>query len=150
MAKQPRVRSEKEEFKHKQIEVVDIDKRAFLKLIGAAGVYFFLSSLFSRRGETLFFDRIANQDGNPLENSTGNQTYPVVRQPTDGYQISEIDDGDITFLGYTNQTGNWYIMKGDPETGSYRYTKGESDFARSWNNRKNLHYVYFYELFAAR
>lgn len=130
-----------------RVDIADIDKRAFLKLIGVAGFYFFISSFFSRRGESLFFDKATNSGVTALEDPKGNKIYPAERHPTDGYEISEIDDSDTTFFGYTNTNGHWYIMKGDAETGSFRYTKGENDFHGNWTNRENLKYIYFHELF---
>jgi hypothetical protein len=132
-----------------KVDIADIDKRAFLKLIGLAGLSFFLSSLFTRRGEELLFNRASSNPGiTSLEDPSGNKIHPAEQQPTDGYQISEIDDNDISFLGYINTKGQWYIMKGDGETGSFRYTKGDTDFSGNWGNRENLTYAYYHELFS--
>lgn len=128
-------------------EPVDIDKRAFLKIVGATGLSFFLFSLLNRRGESLLFGR-GGTGATTLEDSAGNKIDPVERQPTDAYRISEIDDNNvITFCGYTNKDGAWFIMKEDTDTGSFRYTKGDSGFTDNWTNREKLKYNYFQDVF---
>jgi hypothetical protein len=122
-------------------QVVDIDKRAFLKLVGATGLSVFLFSIFGRRVETALF-------GNVLNSGTGtNNVSPTQASPTDGYKISEVDDGETSYYGFTNKDGAWFIMKEDPDSGSFRYAQGKRDFAGSWLNRLDLEYDYFYNLF---
>ena len=118
------------------MEVADIDKRAFLKLIGATGISFFLFSLLGRRVEVPFFGRAVESGTNPVEG-----------QPTDGYKISEIDDNTITYYGFTNKDGAWLIMREDTEASSFRYVKGDLEFSGNWSNRENLKYDYFHEVF---
>lgn len=126
--------------------VADIDKRAFLKVIGATGISFFLFSLLNRRTESLFFG-----GGGPgissLTDDAGNKINPAERQPTDSYTISEIDDEYIAFYGFTNKEGAWFIMREDPEDGSFRYAKGESDFAGNWSKREEINYDYYHNVF---
>lgn len=129
------------------VDIVDIDKRAFLKLIGAAGLSFFLFSLFSRRAESLFLGRAADSGVTLLKNPEGKEIYPAEQQPTDGYQISEIDDDIIAYYGFTNKEGQWIIMKQDANDNSFRYVKGSDGFPNNWGNRKNLTYEYFYNIF---
>ena len=126
---------------------MDSDKRAFLKLIGAAGLSYFLYSLFSRKPETLFFNRPTETSMGNLKDSNGNNVNPAERQPTDGYQITEIDESENIYTGFTNNLGAWYIMKADTQKGSFRYTRGDSDFPVNWSNRSNLSYDYFYKVF---
>jgi len=127
------------------VDIVDIDKRAFLKLIGAAGLSLFLFSIFSKRAEALFFGRAGVT---ALEDPEGNKIYPAERQVTDGYQISEVDDGFIAFYGFINKQGGWYIIKDDQDAGSIRYTKGEANFPGNWANRERLPYDYFHNVFS--
>ena len=142
VAIQPANKSKKE-----GVEIVDIDKRAFLKLIGAAGFSFFLFSILSKRIETLIFGRASLVGLAPLGSTTSNQINSAERQPTDSYKISEIDSGEFTFYGFINKGGGWYIMKEDPGTGSFRYTKGESNFPKNWVGRERLTYDYFHNVF---
>src|SRR3989344_3538291 len=128
-----------------KVDVADIEKRTFLRLVGAAGVSFFLFSLFGRRVESLLF-------GQALEpkvtgDTPNKETGPAQPLPTDGYRISEIDDSDVTFYGFVNQDGAWFIMKENPESGSFRYAKGDLNFQNNWVKRENLKYAYFHELF---
>lgn len=129
--------------------VSDIDKRTFLKLIGATGISFFLISIFGRRAESLLFGQNFTQTPIPTSNNLrNNQDSVAAVSPTEGYKISEIDDNIIGYYGFTNPTGEWFIMKEDPNTGSFRYTKGNSDFPGNWNKRENLKYDYFYNVFS--
>jgi hypothetical protein len=132
--------------------VVDTDKRAFFKLIGAAGLSIFLFSLFNRRAELPFFGKIAgNEPSGPSQNilvdSTGAKVDPSERQPLDGYQIAEIDDNIITFYGMSNKQGAWVITREDTDSNSFRYAKGDSDFGSNWEKREKLTYSYFHDVF---
>jgi hypothetical protein len=128
--------------------VVDIDKRAFLNLIGAAGLSIFLYSLFSRNGTGALFGKTTGSDTTKLQDSTGNTINPAERQPLDGYRISEIDDTNSqTYYGFTNIDGAWLIMKEDADTSSFRYVKGDSAFPDSWGSRDTLNYDYYFNVF---
>jgi hypothetical protein len=129
------------------ISIKDIDKRAFLKLIGGAGITYFLLSLFNRRTEGLFGNS-AGLGIATLEDTSGRKINPAESHPTDSYQISEIDDGTTAYYGFTNKDGAWFIMKEDPDTGSFRYANGTSDFPEHWDSRKNLKYDYYHNVFA--
>lgn len=123
--------------------VIDIDKRTFLKLIGGAGISLFLFSIFNKRAENLFFKSLPASGTVALEDSDGKKIDPAQKHPTDGYNISEIDDNIIAYFGFTNKDGSWFIMKEDTNTGSVRYTKANSNFPGNWSNRENLKYDYF-------
>ncbi len=141
-------KAEEETEGKKGFGIADIDKRAFLKLIGGAGVTLFLFSLFNKKAENLFLGNNSGPQSKVfLEDTTGNKINPAENQPTDGYTISEIDDEEIAFYGYTNKTGNWFIMKVDTDTGSFRYAKGEVNFPSGWGSRKKLSYDYYNNVF---
>jgi hypothetical protein len=123
------------------VDIIDFDRRAFLKLIGATGLSFFLFSLLGRRVETLLF----NQPSDSGTASTTGQVGPV--SPTEGYRISEIDDGETAYYGFTAQDRSWLIMREDPSEGSFRYARGEVNFPSYWARRQSLNYSYFHELF---
>ncbi len=129
------------------VNVSDIDKRAFLKLIGAAGISFFLFSLFGKRAEGPFFGKLAGSETTALKDIAGNKIDPAERQPLDGYQISEIDDNMIAYYGFTNKNGAWLIMREETDATSFRYTKGDSEFPGNWNNREKLSYDYYHNVF---
>ena len=141
-----------ESIKTDNISITDIDKRVFLKLIGAAGISLFLFSLINRKAEGLFFRGLGSSSVSgrlALEDTKGNKINPAQNQPTDGYRISEIDDNHTGFFGFINQTGAWYVMKQDQETGAFRYARGNSDFPGNWTNREKLKYDYFSTVFSA-
>lgn len=130
--------------------VTDTDRRAFLKLIGTVGISYFIFSIFTRRSEPLFFGKAAGGLGTTmLKDPKGNEIEPAQQQPTDGYQISDFstNENNITFYGFTRKNGNWFIMKEDPQTGSFRYVRGNIDFPVNWTNRERLIYDYFHNVF---
>jgi hypothetical protein len=134
------------ESKKEAVAIADIDKRAFLKLIGGVGISYFLLSIFTRKVEGLL-GKSPDTGAAVLEDKTGEQINPAERQPTDGYKITEVDSGEITFYGFVNNKGAWYIMKEDPNTGSFRYARSESNFSGNWDGRERLKYDYFHNVF---
>lgn len=128
------------------IEVADIDKRAFLKLVGVAGVSFFLFSLFKGRAGGLMPGGSGSSEV-MLQDKAGNKINPPERQPMDGYQITEIDDNIISYYGFTNKEGAWVVMREDTQTSSFRYARGDSEFPQNWDNREKLTYDYFHNVF---
>lgn len=131
-----------EDVNTENIGIADIDKRLFLKLIGATGFAFFIISIFGRRIESFLFSQSLTTPAPALKTGT------AVASSTDGYNISEIDDGTVSFYGFINKDGFWFIMKRDIESGSFRYAKGSTDFPKNWKNRENLRYDYFHNVFA--
>lgn len=129
------------------IGISDIDKRVFLKLIGGAGLALFLFSIFNKKAEGLFFKSLPQPGTVALEDIAGNKIDPAQNQPLDGYNISEIDDNIISFYGYTNKDSAWFVLRIDTDTGSFRYAKGDSNFPDNWNNRENLKYDYYNNVF---
>lgn len=145
---QPPVATEKvEEVKRENLGIADIDKRVFLKLVGGMGLSLFLFSIFSKKAEGLFFKNLPGSGKVSLEDIAGNKIDPAQNQPMDGYRISEIDDNEITFYGFTNKDGAWIVMKEETDTGSFRYSKGDSNFPGNWSNREKLKYDYFSDIF---
>ena len=81
--------------------------------------------------------------------------YTYFHQRQAGYQISDEDansaDSDITYYGYLNQEGQWYIMRedvsvgGDDDVKAFRFTKGalDSDYTTNWALRESLTYADF-------
>jgi len=60
------------------------------------------------------------------------------------YAISRSDDTSTSeYYGFTDTSGNWYIMKIDTTTGIYTYINGTSNFLTNWGNRATLTYVEF-------
>lgn len=134
--------------KAESVEITDIDKRAFLKLIGAAGISFFLFSLIGRRMPGFLGGAQGVGNGTTtIQDGDGKTISPAERQPTDGYKISEIDDDVITYYGFINKDGAWLIMKEDTDGSSFRYAKGDGGFPSNWTRRENLKYDYFYNVF---
>lgn len=139
-----------ESIKTDGIDIADIDKRLFLKLIGGVGLSLFLVSIITRKTESLFFKGVQTPTvpGKlALEDLSGNKVNPAQSHPTDGYNITEIDDSLIAFYGFTNQDGAWYVMREDPDTGSFRYARGGSNFSSNWENREKLKYDYYSNVF---
>lgn len=129
-----------------EIEVSDIDKRVFIKLIGATGITFFLSSLFSKKFGSLP-GSFESSGTTSIQDPIGNVIDPAKHHPTDNYKISEVEYGIETFYGFMDENNRWYIMKEDLNSGTFRYAKGDIDFTTNWNNRKNLKYDYYNQVF---
>jgi hypothetical protein len=131
---------------NESVEITDINKRTFLKLIGATGLSFFVSSFFTKRFETLLGK--TNDSGlTGIQDSAGNVINPAKHHPTDSYKISEVDYGINTFYGFIDRGESWFIMKEDINAGTFRYVKGNTNFRDNWSNRQNLKYDYFNQVF---
>jgi hypothetical protein len=127
--------------------ITDINRRLFLKLIGGAGVSVFLMSIFTDKAHASFFGSMPVPGAMTIKDSSGAAIDPAEKQPTDGYEISEIDDAaSPAYYGFVHKTGAWYISRED-ETGSYRYTSGTNDFPSNWALRPTLTYDYFDNVF---
>lgn len=128
----------------------DPERRKFLKLIGAAGGSLFLLTVFTRKAEASFFGSMPGPGTISIKDSAGVKIDPSEKKPTDGYNITEVDDtGTDTYYGFVNKDGAWFIQK-ELSTGAYRYIKGASDFTNAttgWPNRTNLIYDYFNMIF---
>ncbi len=138
---------EKEETKTDIWNIADIDKRAFLKLVGGVGISLFLFSLLNKRAEGVFFGKALGGGTTALTDAAGNKINPAQQQPTDGYRISEMDNSAITYYGFINKDGAWFVMKEDTSTGSFRYARGDAGFPGNWSNREHLTYDYFNNIF---
>jgi len=152
-SKKKRIKAEElileEEPLRKMPGVQDIDKRAFIKLIGSAGLSVFMLSLFTKNAQAAFFGSVPGPGVVAIKDSSGNQIDPAEKQATDGYRIIQLDDSVPAYYGFQNKTGAWFIMKEDA-SGNYRYTKGASDFTNAttgWPNRAALTYDYFETIF---
>ncbi len=65
--------------------------------------------------------------------------------PLAKYKASDMDEASISYYGFLDADGNWYIMKITNTT--IRYAKGSSNYADNWNGRATLTYNYFSEVF---
>lgn len=128
-------------------KLVDVDRRDFLKLIGTAGITAFVFSLFSRKSNVPFFGEVSNVDSGYIKDSIGTKIDPAEKSPTDGYNVSEIDDSsEISYFGFINKLGQWFIMRQDVDK-AFRYSKGDKDFSKNWEKRDELDYDYFNNVF---
>jgi len=79
--------------------------------------------------------------------------YTYFHQKQSGYQISDEDvkssDNDITYYGYLDREGNWYIMEedvsvsGDDDLKAWKFIKGSSGYTTNWAARQTLTYEDF-------
>lgn len=127
----------------------DENRRDFLKMIGTAGISIFLYNLIFRRDANPLFGSFGSTNSaNPLalKNAQGEVINPAESSPTQGYYISQIDDGDTSYFGFINSLGQWYVMRQDIDN-SYRYSRGDKDFSSNWANRTQLSYDSFDNVF---
>lgn len=127
---------------------VDPHRRQFLKMLGGTSLsLIFLSLLNPKQASAAFFGSVPGPGTVSLKDATGVKINPAEKQATDGYKISQIDDGDYPYYyGYINQSGAWYIMREDEEN-AYRYAKGDNNFSTNWVGRALLTYDYFDSIF---
>jgi hypothetical protein len=129
------------------IGVADNDKRLFLKLIGSTGFSLLLMALFTKKAQAAFFGSIPGPGVVAIKDSAGNKIDPAEKNPTDGYEITEIDDSaSPAYYGFVKKTGAWYIMQED-STGAYRYAKGDGSFSAAWGTKELQSYGYFNNIF---
>ena len=128
----------------------DKERRAFVKLIGSAGISVFIFSIFGvKKANAAFFGSTPGPGTVSLKNIAGDKIDPAEKLPTDGYRIAELDDSIPGYYGFTDMDGKWFIMM-DDGAGAYRYTRGDDDFINvttGWPNRDNLTYDYFENVF---
>ena len=127
--------------------VPDNNKRLFLKLIGSAGFSLLLMALFTKKAQASFFGSAPTGPGTvSIKDIAGNKIDPAEKKPTDGYEITNIDDaGTPAYYGFMKKTGEWYIMQNS--SNAFRYAKGNSDFVINWGVRGTLTYDYFNTVF---
>ena len=78
------------------------------------------------------------------------QTFYPYLDTFENYKLSDKDDdASPNYYGYVNRKGEWFIMEEtiSPGADTYRFAVGKSDYTTNWNDRTNLTYKYFYEVF---
>lgn len=65
--------------------------------------------------------------------------YKLARLPVPG--------DTLTYLGYLDKDGNWYIAEIDETNGTMKYVKGTSGFTTAWSNRASNTYEDFNSIF---
>jgi len=128
---------------------MDANRRAFVKLIGSAGMTVFLFSIFTKKAQGAFFGSVPGPGTIALKDSTDTVIDPAIKLPTDGYKISEIDDSSPAYYGFVNKDGEWFIMK-ESSAGQYKYYKktgSDNDFTTDWPSRAGFSYQYFDSIF---
>lgn len=141
-SKKKAVKKQKTAEKPKEVETLkkegyglDKDRRAFLKLIGTAGLSIFMFSVFGvKKAQAAFFGSVPGPGVVSLKDIAGNKIDPSEKHPTDGYRLAELDDSAPAYYGFTDKDAAWYIMKENTD-GSYRYARGSSAFSTNWTNR---------------
>jgi hypothetical protein len=128
--------------------ISDDNRRLFLKLVGSTSLsIFFMAIMGKGSAKAAFFGSMPGPGTVAIKDSSGTPIDPAILQPTDGFEISQVDDSVTpSYYGFVHKTGAWYITKEDA-TGAYRYAKGASDFATSWTGRTSLSYDYFDAVF---
>jgi len=123
--------------------IKDMDRRKFLKLLGGTSMGMFIMAMFvPKNASAAFFGSVPGPGTVSLKDTSGNQIDPAIKAPTDGYNITEIDDsGSPAYYGFVDKDGNWYIT--EEVSGTYLYFKGSTNFSASWTGRAGLSYNYF-------
>ena len=88
--------------------------------------------------EPFFNDDVSDADGTQRNLRTAN-----IRQPLEGYRISDQEVGSTTYYGYLNKDGAWYIQKGVQSGAVINYTYKAGSSSYSWANRTDPTYASF-------
>ncbi len=86
-------------------------------------------------------------------NTSGTQVNPATEEKQDAtlfhYKLARLPvPGDtLTYLGYLDKDGNWYIAEIDETNGTMKYVKGTSGFTTAWSNRASNTYEDFNSIF---
>ena len=113
----------------------DLDRRAFIKLIGSAGTAAFIFSIFGiKKAEAAFFGSVPGPGIVGVKNIAGVPIDPAEKHPTDGYRIAELDDSTPAYYGFLNKESAWFIMR-EESSGTYKYKTGSSGFTSAWSGR---------------
>lgn len=128
-------------------QVSDINRRLFLKLIGSAGLATFTFALFTKKSQAAFFGSIPGPGTVAIKDSDDNVIDPAEKQPTDGYEITDVEDDTLpAYYGFVDKDENWYIAR-EGTNGDYRYVSGSTDYATNWTNRASQSYNLFSDEF---
>lgn len=129
-------------------DVSDKNKRLFLRLIGTSGLAMLLMALFTKNAQASFFGSAPVGPSNVgIKDSSGTRIDPAEKAPTDGYEITELDDsGSTVYYGFVKKDGSWYILQ--DTSGAFRYYKGTSNFTTYWTNRTSITYDYYNNVFS--
>ena len=69
------------------------------------------------------------------------------KSPFNEFVLSNEETGTPdNYYGYLSKDGEWVIKHYDNAAGTYKLTKGETDYSTNWTNRAILTYAYFNEL----
>lgn len=88
---------------------------------------------------------VINRIGDPINPATEDKQdatlfhYKLARLPVPG--------DTLTYLGYLDKDGNWYITEIDEANGTQKYVKGTSGFTTAWSNRASNTYEDFNNIF---
>lgn len=132
----------------KEIGQIDDQKRKFLKVLTSTGLAtLLLYVLNAKKAQAAFFGSVPGSGTISIKDSGGNKIDPAVNSPTDGYNISNVDDSDFpNYYGYINKDSDWYIQKVDSE-GSFLFANYSnnniSDYNTAWSGRATLTYNSF-------
>jgi hypothetical protein len=133
------------------LEVKDINRRLFLKLIGTAGLTTFFFALFTKSSHAAFFGSVPGPGTVSLKDTAGNKIDPAEKQPTDGYEVCQMDDSAIpSYYGFVDKNSNWYIAR-EGNGGEFRYTAGTyplTNFTTAWSTRSSQSYALFDQAFS--
>lgn len=135
-------------------QVGEPQRRDFLKRIGGLGLGLLIYSILNpKQVGAAFFGSVPGPGTVSIKDTTDTKIDPAVKDYqalTKPYAISAIDDGTISYYGFIDKDGKWYILKEGPETGydSYLYVKGDTNFSSNWGDREiRTDYAYFDQIF---
>lgn len=118
-----------------------IDRRKLLRLFAGTSLGLLVLYLFNpKKANAAFFGSIPGPGTVAIKDSLGAVVDPAVKNPTDGYGISGVDESAAThyygFVHYNNI--DWYILK-ETSGGEYTYASKvnntNSTYSDAWSNK---------------
>ena len=122
-----------------QVQTGEIDesKRKFLKIAAGTSLATAIMMFVNRKSVgAAFFGSVPGPGTVAVKDIKGNKVDPAQRQPLDGYNISDIDDGGIIrYFGFINKDGGWYVLQEDTLNNTIRYRVGDTGYVAAWGAR---------------
>jgi len=80
---------------------------------------------------------------------TRERPFPVqTENALDRYQPADDDlSADPNYTSFTDRLGRWYIQRDNLASGTHRYFRGTSDYETNWENRTDLDYDFYHNVF---
>ena len=136
-----------------ETEEVDESRRKFIKIaVGTSLATAVMMFINRKNASAAFFGSVPGPGTIAMKDTSGNKIDPAQKQPLDGYNISDIDDGNaIRYYGFVNKDGAWYVLQENTSNNTIRYATGVNNYSTAitgaWITRASQTYGIFNDIF---